>query len=199
MLAPADILDLYRQRGALAYEGEGITQWQHAWQCGRLAAAAGASPALRLAAWLHDLGHLVTGLEGTPTLRGLDDRHEALAERILHPLFGDVVSQPVALHVQAKRYLVGTRPAYAESLSPDSQRSLALQGGPMSPDECADFASRQFADQAVQLRAWDDRGKRSDWHPADPQAAWDELAALMSQLQADHGRATSERGQGDAG
>jgi predicted HD phosphohydrolase len=136
MLDVNDILDLYRRRGDLAYDGEGITQWQHAWQCGRLAAKAGASPSLRLAAWLHDLGHLSTGLLGTPTLRGLDDRHEDVAARILRRLFSKAVSEPVALHVQAKRYLVATRPRYAQTLSPDSQRSLALQGGAMTVDEC---------------------------------------------------------------
>jgi phosphonate degradation associated HDIG domain protein len=182
MLDEKDILDLYSRRGDLAYDGEGITQWQHAWQCGRLAAKAGAAPPLRLAAWLHDLGHLTTGLFGTPTLRGLDDRHEALGAHILRPLFGEAVSEPVALHVQAKRYLVATRPRYMDTLSPDSQRSLALQGGPMTRDECEAFAALPFSTQAIQLRAWDDAGKLTDWHPQDLDEAQHELATLMTQL-----------------
>jgi len=159
------ILTVYARQGGLAYEGEGITQWQHAWQCGHLAAQAQATPALQLAAWLHDLGHLLTGLDDTPTLRGHDDRHEALAAQALAPVFGPAVAEPVALHVQAKRYLVATRPAYRERLSADSVRSLALQGGPMDAAACRAFEALPHAEDALRLRAWDDQGKKPDRHP----------------------------------
>jgi phosphonate degradation associated HDIG domain protein len=173
----SEIAELYARRGHLAYDGEGITQWQHAWQCGQLARQAGAPPALQLAAWLHDLGHLMTGLDDTPTLRGHDDRHEAVAARFLAPLFGPAVTEPVALHVQAKRYLVATRPGYRDKLSPDSVRSLALQGGPMDEAACAAFLRQPFSADAVRLRAWDDAGKRPEWLPGADAAA--ELTALM--------------------
>lgn len=176
----ARVIDLYLQRGHLAYQGEGITQWQHAWQCGELARQAGATPALQLAAWLHDIGHLMSGLEGTPTLQGHDDRHEALAARALAPPFGPAVATPVALHVEAKRYLVATRPGYRERLSPDSVRSLALQGGPMDAAACAFFMRQPFSADAVRLRAWDEAGKRPQWQPPDDAIA--RLAALMRQL-----------------
>lgn len=176
----ADILDLYARRGDLAYAGEGISQWQHAWQCGQLARDAGAAPALQLAAWLHDLGHLMTGLDGTPTLQGHDDHHEALAAKVLTPLFGPAVAAPVALHVEAKRYLVAARPGYRERLSPDSVRSLALQGGPMAAEACAAFLRQPFSADAVRLRAWDEAGKRPDVMP--PADAAEALAALMAQV-----------------
>lgn len=184
-LEPAGILALYRSRGGLAYEGEGVTQLQHGWQCGRLARHAGATPALQLAAWLHDLGHLMTGWEGSPTVHGLDDAHEALAERVLTPLFGPAVGVPVALHVAAKRWLVGSQPGYRESLSPDSVRSLALQGGPMSLPECEDFVARPHAREALRLRVWDDRAKDPGLQPPDGESALEELAALMCRVQAD--------------
>jgi phosphonate degradation associated HDIG domain protein len=177
-----DIADLFSRRGHLAYDGEGITQWQHAWQCGRLARLAGAPPALQLAAWLHDLGHLLTGLDGTPTLRGHDDQHEALAARVLEPLFGPAVSAPVAWHVQAKRYLVSAHPGYAERLSADSVRSLALQGGPMDVADCVAFRQRAFADDAIRLRVWDDAGKDPGQHPG-PDAA-QSLTTLMREVAA---------------
>lgn len=50
MLRPESILALFERQGALQYDGEGVTQLQHAWQCGRLAARAGAPPPLQLAA-----------------------------------------------------------------------------------------------------------------------------------------------------
>ena len=176
----ADIAQLYELRGGLSYEGEGISQLQHAWQCGQLAASAGADAALQLAAWLHDLGHLMTGLAGSPTLDGIDDRHEALAARVLAPLFGPAVSQTVALHVQAKRHLIGSRPGYQHALSPDSLRSLALQGGAMGTAESEQFLATPFSREAMQLRVWDDQGKRSDWRPGSTGAALAELNALMA-------------------
>ena len=179
---PDDILALYARGGHLQYSGEGVTQLQHAWQCGRLAERAQATPALQLAAWLHDLGHLMTGLPGSPTLAGIDDRHESLAAHALAPLFGEAVSRPAALHVQAKRYMVATQPTYAARLSADSLRSLALQGGPMSPSEVAHFNTLPHAADALRLRAWDDAGKLPDWQPGHADQALALLRALMAGL-----------------
>ena len=181
-MTPDDILARYAERGHVAYEGEGITQLEHAWQCARLAETAGATPALKLAAWLHDLGHLMTDLEGSPTLRGIDDAHEKLAARTLAPAFGAAVAEPVALHVEAKRYLVGTQPRYRDHLSADSIRSLALQGGPMGQDEADAFIARPYARDALKLRAWDDHAKDPDLRPASTAQALDELRALMTQV-----------------
>jgi predicted HD phosphohydrolase len=177
-----ELLRLYRERGGLAYEGEGITQLQHGWQCARLARQAGASPALQLAAWLHDVGHLTSGLAGTPTLRGVDDSHEHAGARLLGALFGVAVAEPVALHVAAKRYMVTIRPGYRAALSADSTRSLALQGGPMSAEECTSFAGSPWADDAQRLRAWDDLAKDPFLKPASDDAALASLAALMESV-----------------
>lgn len=178
------ILALYRERGAIAYDGEGVTQLQHAWQCGRLALEAGAAPALQLAAWCHDLGHLMTGLPGSPTTEGIDDRHEMLGSRALGAVFGIAVAAPVALHVAAKRYLVTTQPHYRGTLSPDSLRSLALQGGPMTKEEVSRFESARFADDAQALRRWDDLGKQPAFGPHSADHALEQLADLMRAVQA---------------
>lgn len=184
LLSAADPVELLACLGHLAYAGEGVTQLQHAWQCGRLAQRAHASPALQLASWLHDLGHLMSGLPGTPTLRGTDDRHEALAAAALQAQFGAAVSTPVALHVQAKRYLVARQPRYRNCLSADSLRSLALQGGPMTEAQCQAFEAEPHAQDALRLRAWDDCAKLPDWQPRSTQAALDELRALMGRVAA---------------
>lgn len=177
-----DVVDCLRRHGGLSYEGEGITQLQHAWQCARLAQRAGAAPALQLAAWLHDLGHLLTGLRGSPTLRGIDDRHEALGAAVLREQFGPAVSEPVALHVSAKRCLVATGSDYASGLSADSVRSLALQGGPMDEAECAAFLALPMARDAMRLRVWDDLAKQPDWRYDSEDAALAELSALVQVL-----------------
>jgi phosphonate degradation associated HDIG domain protein len=180
---PQAILELFARKGAIAYEGEGISQIEHAWQCGQLARAAGASETLQLASWLHDLGHLLTELSGSPTVQGIDDRHEHTAARLLDAIWGPDVAEPVRLHVAAKRYLVATHPEYRERLSPDSVRSLALQGGPMLLEECVVFQANRYALDAQQLRSWDDAGKRPDWFASDTQHALDELRALMDRVQ----------------
>ena len=159
-MEPTEILDVWRQKGAMEYAGEGVSQLQHAWQCAQLAHNAGASDALQLASWLHDLGHLLTDLQGSPTLAGVDDRHEALGAGVLAQICGAPVSEPVRLHVQAKRYMVATLPNYQSKLSQDSVRSLALQGGPMDVQECNAFSNTPYADDAVRLRAWDDLAKQ---------------------------------------
>ncbi len=176
-----DLIALYERLGHLEYAGEGVTQWQHAWQCAQLARRAQAAPALQAAAWLHDVGHLLDGQAGTPTLRGDDDRHELRAAALLEPLFGTAVAQPVALHVQAKRYLVTTLSGYGARLSEDSQRSLALQGGPMRAEEVESWRPHAHAEDALRLRVWDDRAKDAAWWPASREQALAELSALLEQ------------------
>jgi phosphonate degradation associated HDIG domain protein len=176
------LLALYEQSGDLVYDGESVTQLMHAWQCGRLAEKSGASAALQLASWLHDVGHLWANLEGTPTLRGQDDVHECIGAQLLLPVFGPAVSEPVRLHVQAKRYLVGSREIYASKLSPDSVRSLKLQGGPMGPQECAAFEAEPFFADAVKLRVWDDLGKKTTWFEDTRHDALDHLMQLMRRV-----------------
>jgi phosphonate degradation associated HDIG domain protein len=182
MNSPQAILELFARKGAIAYEGEGISQIEHAWQCGQLARAAGASQTLQLASWLHDLGHLLTDLSGSPTVQGIDDQHEHTAARVLEAIWGPDVAEPVRLHVAAKRYLVASHPEYRARLSPDSVRSLALQGGPMSLEECVTFQASRYALDAQQLRSWDDAGKRPDWFANATQQALDELSALMDRV-----------------
>lgn len=176
------IVERYARDGHLAYDGEGVTQLQHGWQCARLAEGAGAGDALVLACWLHDIGHLMSDLSGTPTLEGIDDRHEAVGARLLREVFGDDVARPVGLHVMAKRYRVAVEPGYAQRLSEDSRRSLVLQGGPLSPAACAAFIDDRHAADALRLRAWDDRAKQADAGPPDEGAALSALAALMRRV-----------------
>jgi len=154
-----ELIALLARGQSLRYAGEPVTQWEHALQTAALAAQAGASDALVAAALLHDIGHLAQVDDDSPTLAGHDDRHEALAARWLSALFDEAVTEPVRLHVEAKRWLVANTPGYAERLSEDSVRSLALQGGPMSAEESAAFRASPFATDALRLRAWDDLAK----------------------------------------
>jgi gamma-butyrobetaine dioxygenase len=69
------------------------------------------------------------------------------------------VTEPIRLHVAAKRYLCAIEPDYAARLSPASVRSLDLQGAAFAPEASADFIARPYADDAVRLRRWDEAAK----------------------------------------
>lgn len=157
--ALARIEELFRALGPRAYSGEPVSQLEHALQSAALAQAAGAAEPLVAAALLHDLGHLVNDQGETPSERGVDDQHQFHGAHYLKPLFGREVLGPIRLHVAAKRYLCATRPGYQDALSPDSKRSLALQGGAFSAGEAEAFGQLPHAAAAVALRLWDDAAK----------------------------------------
>lgn len=159
-LSIPDIAHLFRTHGHIAYDGEGVSQLDHALQSGQLAEQDGASPALVTAAFLHDLGHLLNLQGETPTARGVDDQHQFFVVPFLRGLFPPDVIEPIRLHVEAKRALCALEPAYQESLSPDSRRSLALQGGAHTPEEARSFLERPHAQGAIRLRRWDDLAKK---------------------------------------
>ncbi len=69
------------------------------------------------------------------------------------------VSEPVRLHVPAKRYLCATNTHYFSKLSAASVVTLKLQGGPMTAFEIARFESEPYYKDAVKVRCWDDQGK----------------------------------------
>ena len=158
MSALEEIRAAFARRGGDTY-GEGVTQLEHALQCAACAERDGASPALIAATLLHDIGHLIHDLPQDIADQGIDTQHESLGSAWLSRHFGQDVTEPVRLHVAAKRYLAATKPGYFELLSPASVQSLHLQGGLMSVEGCARFAAETYADDAVNLRQWDDEGK----------------------------------------
>jgi phosphonate degradation associated HDIG domain protein len=154
-----EIMDLFARRGSAAYHGEAVSQTEHALQAAELAARQGASDDLIVAALLHDIGHLLDGQDEDLAERGLDGRHEEAGYRWLAAHFGPTVTEPIRLHVAAKRYLCSVDPTYLDGLSPSSRLSLKLQGGPMKVEERAIFESSPLCHDAVRLRHWDDEAK----------------------------------------
>lgn len=154
-----DIALLFTRHGHTQYTGEPVTQLEHALQSALLAEQEGAAPSLIVASLLHDLGHLLEDLGQTPTLAGIDDLHQYRVLPFLRGVFDEAVLGPIALHVDAKRYLCATDPDYFAQLSADSVRSLQLQGGIFDVEQAAAFIDRPYAEDAVRLRRWDDRAK----------------------------------------
>lgn len=147
-----DVLALYRRWGHEHYD-EDLAQLDHALQTAALAAAAGAADAVVAAALLHDVGHLLARRGDPPA------PHEAAGPAYLAGLFPAAVTDPIARHVEAKRYLCAIEPGYAAGLSGGSTRSLRRQGGAHSPAEAAAFEAAPGWTDAVALRRWDDAGK----------------------------------------
>ncbi len=153
-----ELSDLFDRIGGLHY-GEDVSQLEHALQTAHHARLDGASPALIAASLLHDVGHMMQKAGEDAADRGIDTRHEHISAGYLARAFGPDVTEPVRLHVAAKRYLVSTQPGYLENLSKASLQSLALQGGTMSPEEIQAFLAEPAAEAALQLRGYDELGK----------------------------------------
>ena len=152
----------FMSTGGMAYLGENVTMMQHQLQAAAL--ATGCSDEFVVAALFHDIGHMV-GIDegGTDASAAMaDDRdahHDASGASWLGRWFGPDVTEPVRLHVAAKRFLVSTEPDYAANLSAASVHTLRLQGGPMCPEEAAAFEGHEFAEHAVALRRLDEAAK----------------------------------------
>jgi len=155
----AEIQRLLEHKASGRYGLTLINQQQHALQAATLAEREARGDALVAAALLHDIGHMVHDLGDNPADAGIDDRHEELGHAWLEQHFGPEVTEPVRLHVAAKRYLCAVEADYFAKLSPDSVKSLALQGGPMSAEEVAEFEALPQHAAAVQLRRYDEQAK----------------------------------------
>jgi len=145
-----EILELLSSRGSALYLGEAVTQREHALQSAQLAATSGAADALITAALLHDIAYLIRADTG---------HHEEEGSRWLSQYFGPEVTEPVRLHVAAKRYLCTVSPSYQQLLSSASILSLERQGGLLKTEELRDFETSRFHADAIQLRTWDDCAK----------------------------------------
>jgi phosphonate degradation associated HDIG domain protein len=150
---------LFASEGAAEYLGEPVTQAAHMLQAAALAEREGSGPALIAAALLHDVGHFTSAISGHDLMRGTDNKHGAAGAAWLSQWFGPEVTEPVRLHVAAKRYLCAAEPGYAEKLSEASVYTLKVQGGPMQGAELAEFAAGPHSAAAVRVRRWDDEAK----------------------------------------
>jgi phosphonate degradation associated HDIG domain protein len=154
--------EIIEGKGHRLYGLSAIDQRAHAVQAALLAERAGCDAALITACLLHDIGHMVHDLGENPAKHGIDDKHEELGQAWLNRWFGPEVTEPVRLHVAAKRYLCATELDYFSKLSRDSVCSLALQGGPMSEAECAAYSANPYSEAATKLRRFDEGAKVKD-------------------------------------
>ena len=176
------IFEFMERRGSSHYDEE-VTQLEHALQCAQLASESDSGASAITAALFHDLGHLLldehSDNEGSADK---DSNHEEYGAKFLAPYFPPEVTEPVRLHVPAKRYLCTTDATYYETLSDTSKHSFRLQGGALSDAERAAFEKHPQLERALQLRRWDDLAKLTD-HVAPALEAYrgDVLAAMREE------------------
>lgn len=131
-------------------EAPGLTELDHALQCAaELETRAPADDELQIAGLVHDVAHTL----------GAIDAHGEIGADATRAILGERVATLVSAHVPAKRWLVTVEPGYRAQLSADSLRSLALQGGVLSPAEVSRFAAEPHWRDALVLRRADDAAK----------------------------------------
>lgn len=159
-----EVLALLQGSDGEQYFGESVTKLQHAEQCAWHASQAGADGELVLASLLHDIGHLLD-TEGTQRDErvGVINHDETGARWLRERGFSERVAALVGGHVDAKRYLVATNAHYRERLSPASQETLRLQGGPMEDAGATQFAQDPYLRDKLRLRSWDEAAKDPQW------------------------------------
>ena len=143
-------------KGRSQYD-ETVTELDHALQSAALAASETGTDDEIVAALLHDVGHLL--MEESHNNFGPDLKHETVGANWLDRFFPRTVTQPIRLHVLAKRYLCAINTEYWSTLSQASQTSLNMQGGPMRFSEVSQFQKTLGYEAAVWLRQFDDEAK----------------------------------------
>jgi [1-hydroxy-2-(trimethylamino)ethyl]phosphonate dioxygenase len=165
--AAEEVFAIFERRGAAAYLGEPVSVLEHCLQAAHFAQLQRAPPALIVAALLHDIGHLLEEVPEDIADWTVDAHHEQIGAQWLARRFGAEVTEPVRLHVPAKRYLCGSNPGYLSKLSAASLVTLKLQGGAMTASELAAFESERYYREAVRVRRCDDEGKVAGLKTAD--------------------------------
>ena len=155
----AFLAEIFERNAAEEYLGEQVTIAEHMLQGAQLAEQAGAPEEVVAAALLHDVGHFTHEFESDAADHGIDTKHEEAGARVIERFFPAIVVDCVRYHVDAKRYLCATNPAYFDRLSEASVHSLNLQGGPMEAGEAEAFARNPNLKDILRVRVWDEEGK----------------------------------------
>lgn len=142
------------------YSMNSVSHTEHALQAALFAEDQALAQSLVVAALVHDIGLFLEPWPRDIAHLGTNHCHEQLGSDWLARVFGPEVTEPVRLHVAAKRYLCAEDADYLNSLSPSSLRGLELQGGPMSRAKIAEFERETYFDEALKLCRIDEASKQ---------------------------------------
>jgi 2-amino-1-hydroxyethylphosphonate dioxygenase (glycine-forming) len=157
-----EIIGLYEQFGKETYAGEKVSQAQHMWQAAQLAEQQGYDDEVILAAFLHDIGHLLPAeyrQQGLMGEYGVMSHEKVGSDFLFDKGFSYKLCRLVASHVSAKRYLTYKQPWYYEQLSEASKKTLEFQGGKMTEAEALAFEADPLFELYIYMRQWDEAAK----------------------------------------
>ncbi len=159
-----EVFGLYILHGDEDYIGEPVSQLEHMLQAGELARVEGYDDEVILAAFFHDIGHLLSSEGITENMEGYGIvSHESIGADYLRARgFSERLAMLVESHVVAKRYLTYRRPEYYNMLSVASKKTLEFQGGMMDEDEALEFEHDPVSELKIKLRLWDDEAKLTE-------------------------------------
>ncbi len=171
--APASVDELLAllARGAGVHDEPEVDGLAHALQCGAsLRASHPGDLELAGAGLVHDVADIAF-----PNDHG---DHASRGAELVEPLLGARVARLVGAHVDAKRYLVATDPAYRAQLSPRSRETLELQGDALDASAVDALTSDRDLAAILALRRADETAK--DPHARPP--SLDTWRALLEQI-----------------
>ncbi len=154
-----DIFRLYDVHGAEEYAGEKVSQLEHMCQAAMFAMEENYDDEVVLAAFMHDLGHLLPEKNGTMGEYGTAHHEKLGADHLRNLGFADRVCRLIASHVNAKRYLTWKDANYYDQLSEASKITLEYQGGRMQAAEAKQFEADPLYDLYIKMRRWDEAAK----------------------------------------
>src|SRR3954449_1425680 len=152
--APASVAELLAllARGAGVHDEPEVDGLFHALQCGaNLRASHPADAELAVAGLVHDIADIA--------FPGDHHDHARRGAELIEQLLGARVARLVAGHVEAKRYLVATDPAYRAQLSPRSIETLHHQGEDLDAAAIAAMAANPDLVSILALRRADEDAK----------------------------------------
>ena len=156
-----EIRQLFENQGDSQYFGENVSQFEHAAQAYLLAKKQGFDEDVRIAAFLHDIGHLFPAdLEEELMEEFGRKNHETIASNWLKARgFSSKICILIENHVNAKRYLCYKNPQYYSNLSEASKQTLIFQGGMMAKTEAQRFEKNPLFEIIIKMRTWDEAAK----------------------------------------
>ena len=157
---------LFRHFGNETY-GEGMDVLSHSVQSAEIAEKLGLDDELVMSAFLHDIGHIYP-LANDEHVEMMDlfgaRHHEHIAKIFLGSYsLPERLIEPIAMHVDAKRYLCAADHDYINDLSEASRATLMFQGGPMNEQEKSAFEQNEFFNEAIEIRKIDDAAKQENY------------------------------------
>ena len=156
-----EIRAIFLSQGDEQYYGEPVSQFEHAAQSAILAEKSGFDAEVQIAAFLHDIGHLLPAESEEQLMAeyGRKDHEGVAADWLRDRGFSEKIAVLVENHVNAKRYLCYANPAYYNNLSDASRQTLVFQGGKMEQEEAEAFEKNPYFDTIIRMRRWDEAAK----------------------------------------